>query len=416
MGPRVLPIHRDDYTESCYMEALQEEINDLTSKETAQALREPIVHLSSPHTPLSDVPFSSASTLVTKTIIQEERPFPDEFHSYLNDMVFESNVTSPELEGEGEGDVKATPWTPVGNNSKQEHLSSGHVSLFAQHFFNDTVIPSSLSQEMTPQVIRGHSLATMDVTSHELPPSDFHVPNRFSRSYNAQDDPFAPSYVLARQRAKLYKYASISSARRLVADGLLLTPSITPKISLKVGKRTIQVKSTLKATPPSCPISPFLMSDISRVEKASTCAPTHTPLFESPTTKKGQKRKRWLSSKLKSMEIHEGGSDANFAIHKSKKLRTLKNARHSEDVEVFKYTKEEDGIILSHWNGCPPLPANILSTIQKDLVSRGFVVRSLPALKFRLREQFEEKRLQMDSKPAKQDSRRSREAKNSSRP
>lgn len=161
------------------------------------------------------MPFSSASTLVTKTIIQEERPFPDEFHSYLNDMVFESNVTSPELEGEGEGDVKATPWTPVGNNSKQEHLSSGHVSLFAQHFFNDTVIPSSLSQEMTPQVIRGHSLATMDVTSHELPPSDVHVPNRFSRSYNAQDDPFAPSYVLARQRAKLYKYASISSARRM---------------------------------------------------------------------------------------------------------------------------------------------------------------------------------------------------------
>lgn len=41
------------------------------------------------------------------------------------------------------------------------------------------------------------------------------------------------------------------------------------------------------------------------------------------------------------MEIHEGGSDANSAIHKSKKLRTLKNARHSEDVEVFKYTKEE---------------------------------------------------------------------------
>nr|KIR50029.1 hypothetical protein I312_01124 [Cryptococcus bacillisporus CA1280] len=311
---------------------------------------------------------------------------------------------------------------------------------------------------MTPQVIRRHSLATMDATSHEQ--SSSNVSNCFSRSYNAQDaqdDPFAPSYVLARQSAKLYKYASISSARRMsepvvrascnledikpkskplkgttlepflsvkakeehplltasleitpfddVKSGnspcidsekrhglpsnvyklnpmtrslgrgkalplltprrpapdkiQLPTPSITPKISLKVGKRTIQVKSTIKAasiskenmmerdvkapylTPPSCPVSPFLMSDISRVEKASTCAPTLTPLFESPTTKKGQKRKRWLSSKLKTMEAHEGGSDANSAIHKSKKLRTLKNARHSEDVEVFKYTKEE---------------------------------------------------------------------------
>lgn len=43
----------------------------------------------------------------------------------------------------------------------------------------------------------------------------------------------------------------------------------------------------------------------------------------------------------------------------------------------------QDNIILGHWDGCPPLPANILSTIQKDLVSRGFVARSLPALKFR---------------------------------
>lgn len=152
---------------------------------------------------------------MTKAIIQEEPPFPDEFHSYLNDMVFESNVTGPDLEGEGEGDVKATPWIPLGNNNRQEHLSSGHVSLLAQHFSNGTVIPSSLSQEMTPQVIRRHSFATMDVASHELPPSDVHAPNRFSRSYDAQDDPFAPSYVLARQRAKLYKYASISSARRM---------------------------------------------------------------------------------------------------------------------------------------------------------------------------------------------------------
>lgn len=164
---------------------------------------------------MCDVSFSSASSLVTTAIIQEGRPFPDEFHSWLNDTAFESNVTGPDLEGEGEGDVKATPWTPLGNNNKQEHLSSGHVSLLAQHFFNDTVIPSSLSQEMTPQVIRRHSLATMDVTSHELPPSDVHVPNRFSRAYSAQDDPFAPSYVLARQRANLYKYASISSARRM---------------------------------------------------------------------------------------------------------------------------------------------------------------------------------------------------------
>lgn len=32
MGPRVLPIHRDDYTESCYMEALQEEINGVLDR------------------------------------------------------------------------------------------------------------------------------------------------------------------------------------------------------------------------------------------------------------------------------------------------------------------------------------------------------------------------------------------------
>lgn len=150
---------------------------------------------------------------MTKAIIQEERPFPDHFHSYLNDMVFESNITGPELGGEGEGDVKATTWTPLCNNNKQEQLFSDHVSFLAQHFFNDTVIPSSLSPEMTLQVIRRHSLATMDATSHEQ--SSSNVSNRFSRLCNAQDDPFAPSYVLARQRAKLYKYASISSARRM---------------------------------------------------------------------------------------------------------------------------------------------------------------------------------------------------------
>lgn len=32
MGPRVLPIHRADYTESCYMEALQEEINGVLDR------------------------------------------------------------------------------------------------------------------------------------------------------------------------------------------------------------------------------------------------------------------------------------------------------------------------------------------------------------------------------------------------
>ena len=77
------------------------------------------------------------------------------------------------------------------------------------------------------------------------------------------------------------------------------------------------------------------------MKKASISAPTPTPLFESPTINKGKRRKRRLSSKLKAMEIGEDESDGNFASHKSKKLRTLKNTRHSEDVEVFKYTKEE---------------------------------------------------------------------------
>lgn len=186
---------------------------------------------------------------MTKAIIQEERPFPDEFHSYLNDMVFESNVTGPDLEGEGEGDVKATPWIPLGNNNRQEHLSSGHVSLLAQHFFNGTVIPSSLSQEMTPQVIRRHSFAIMDVASHELPPSDVHAPNRFPRSYDAQDDPFAPSYVLARQRAKLYKYASISSARRMsepVVRASCNLEDIKPK-SKPLKETTLELFSPVKA-------------------------------------------------------------------------------------------------------------------------------------------------------------------------
>lgn len=83
------------------------------------------------------------------------------------------------------------------------------------------------------------------------------------------------------------------------------------------------------------------MSGASRLKKASISAPKPTPLFESPTINKGKRRKRRLSSKLKAMEIGEDESDGNFASHKSKKLRTLKNTRHSEDVEVFKYTKEE---------------------------------------------------------------------------
>lgn len=565
MGACVRPIYPADYTESCYMEALQEEISGVldrmeslhkiegvaalsylpptpvdfphsTSRESNSIIRcpEPIIHLSTPFTPLPNICFATPSSLEAKAIIQERRPFPDEFHSYLSEIFFESNVTGLDLEGEGEDGVETTLRMPSGNNGKQEHLFSGHTSLLAQGIFNDTVIPSSSSQEMMPQIIRRHSLATMDATVYEQSSSG--ASNPFSRSYDTQGDPFAPSYVLARERAKLYKHASISSARRTseplvrasckledikpkskpvkettlepslpvkakegyrsltaslgvtsfdemksnnspsidserkhflssnvyklnpvtqslgrgkalplltprrpVPDKVQLpTPTTTPKISLKLGKRAGHVKSTPKTagvsegkamerdakalypTPPSCPASPFSMSGASRLKKASISAPTPTPLFESPTINKGKKRKRRLSSKLKAMEIGEDESDGNFASHKSKKLRTLKNTRHSEDVEVFKYTKEEDNIILSHWDGCPPLPANILSTIQKDLVSRGFVARSLPALKFRvynsLREQFEEKRLQMDRKRTKQESRRSRESRNSSRP
>lgn len=79
------------------------------------------------------------------------------------------------------------------------------------------------------------------------------------------------------------------------------------------------------------------MFSISRVKKAATLV----PLFDSPTINRGKKRKRQLSSKLKAMETGDGESDGRSANHKSKKLRTLKNTRHSEDVEVFKYTKEE---------------------------------------------------------------------------
>lgn len=44
------------------------------------------------------------------------------------------------------------------------------------------------------------------------------------------------------------KALPLLTPRRPMPDKIqLLTPSITPKISLKVGKRTIQVKSTLKA-------------------------------------------------------------------------------------------------------------------------------------------------------------------------
>lgn len=44
------------------------------------------------------------------------------------------------------------------------------------------------------------------------------------------------------------KALPLLTPRRPVPDKIQLpTPSITPKISLKVGKRTIQVKSTIKA-------------------------------------------------------------------------------------------------------------------------------------------------------------------------
>lgn len=179
--------------------------------------------------------------------MREERPFPDEFHAYLSEMFFESNVTGLDLEEEGEDDVKVTRQTPSGNNGKQEHLSSGHVSLPAQGIFNDTVIPSSSSQEMMPQIIRRHSLAATDATFHEQSSSD--VPNPFSRSYNAQDDPFAESYVLARERAKSYKYASISSARRMsepLVRASCKLEDIKPK-SKPVKKTTLESSLPVKA-------------------------------------------------------------------------------------------------------------------------------------------------------------------------
>lgn len=71
-----------------YLPPVPVDFPDITYKESAPVVRDPIIHLSTPFTPSSDMRFSTPSSLETKTVMREEHPFPDEFHVYLSEMFF----------------------------------------------------------------------------------------------------------------------------------------------------------------------------------------------------------------------------------------------------------------------------------------------------------------------------------------